>query len=173
MRGMLAASRVAPTDGFRRSPPPPGWPGTSGGRRSRTSSDKSTRTRSDKMFGITISIATASVLLIVSHSGAMAGCSFSPYAFFPDRNDRVQVQVQTDAESFCDNSFREGPGYHFTSVKVATLPKHGLIATLGENHFAYHPLANYHGPDEYVIRACAIVGMRRGCSKLTYKIIVQ
>ena len=103
----------------------------------------------------------------------MAGCSFRPYAFFPDRNDRVQVQVQTDAESFCDNSFREGPGYHFTSVTVATLPKHGLIATLGENHFAYHPFANYHGPDEYVIHACAIVGGRRGCSKLTYKIVVR
>ena len=103
----------------------------------------------------------------------MAVCSFSPYAFFPDRNDRVQIQVQTDAESFCDNSFREGPGYRFTSVTVATPPKHGVIATLGENHFAYHAFAHTHGPDEYVIRACADVGGRLGCSKLTYEIVVR
>lgn len=106
-------------------------------------------------------------------SGATAGCAFSPYAFFPDRNDRVRIQVQTDAESFCDNSFREGPGYRFTSVTVAKLPRHGVIATLGESHFAYHAFANYRGPDEYVIRACADVAGRRGCSELTYEIAVR
>jgi drug/metabolite transporter superfamily protein YnfA len=56
---------------------------------------------------------------------------------------------------------------------ASKLPKHGVIATLGENHFAYHAFANYHGPDEYVIRACATVGERQGCSKLTYQVVVH
>jgi len=120
-----------------------------------------------------IAVATMCVLFVTPHSGAIARCSFSPYSFFPDRNDSVRILVQTDMESFCDNSFREGPGYHLTSVAVASLPKRGLIATLGENHFAYHAFANYHGPDEYVIRACAVVGERNGCSKLTYQVVVH
>jgi hypothetical protein len=57
-----------------------------------------------------IAVATMSVFFVTSESGAQAKCSFSPYAFFPDRNDLVRIHVQTDAESFCDNSFREGPG---------------------------------------------------------------
>jgi hypothetical protein len=120
-----------------------------------------------------IALAAMSLGSLLPLSGALARCAFSPYEFFPDRNDHVKIQVQTDAESFCDNSFREGPGYRFTSVTVARLPSHGLIARLGENHFAYHAFPNYSGPDEYVIRACAIVGQRRGCSKLTYQVVVR
>lgn len=123
------------------------------------------------IFGI--ALAAMSFSLGLPLSGALARCSFSPYEFFPDRNDHLRILVQTDAESFCDNSFREGPGYHFTSVTVARLPRRGLIAKLGENHFAYHAFPNYSGPDEYVIRACAIVGKRRGCSKLTYQVVVH
>jgi hypothetical protein len=118
-------------------------------------------------------VAAAVGALFVTQYGALAKCSFSPYAFFPDRNDHVRIQVQTDVESFCDNSFREGPGYHFTSVTVAQPPRHGLIATIGENHFAYHAFPKYNGPDEYVIRACAAVRDRQGCSKLTYQVVVH
>jgi len=120
-----------------------------------------------------IALAKMGLLFAASQSGALAKCYFSPYTFFPDRNDHVRILVQTDAESFCDNSFREGPGYHFTSVTVASLPKHGIIATLGENHFAYHAFANYNGSDQYVIRACAVVGDRQGCSQLTYQVLVH
>ncbi len=120
-----------------------------------------------------IVVAAMGVFFATSQSGALAKCSFSPYEFFPDRNDHVRIQVQTDVESFCDNSFREGPGYRFTSVTVAKLPKHGLIATIGANHLAYHAFPNYKGPDEYVIRACAVVGERQGCSKLTYQVVVH
>lgn len=118
-------------------------------------------------------LATMGLLLAAPQSGALAKCSFSPFMFFPDRNDHVRILAQTDAESFCDNSLREGPGYHFTSVTVASPPKHGIIASLGENHFAYHAFANYNGSDQYVIRACAIVGDRKGCSQLTYQVVVH
>src|SRR5262245_15640074 len=31
---------------------------------------------------------------------------------------------------------------------------------IGSNHFAYHAFPNYHGPDQYTIRACAVVNKR-------------
>ncbi len=113
------------------------------------------------------------VFALVSVSAARAECSFSPYTFFPDRNDRVHVIVHTDAASFCDNSFREGPGYHFTTVSVVQVPPHGLIATLGPHHFTYHALPNFSGQDRYTIRACATVGVRKGCSTLVYDVTVR
>lgn len=112
-------------------------------------------------------------LAVGAANAAQAACAFSPYSFFPDRNDRVQVSVETDAQSFCDNSFREGPGYHFTDVSLVKGPRHGLVATIGEHHFAYHAFANYQGPDAYVIRACATVGARKGCSTLTYEVTIR
>ncbi len=115
----------------------------------------------------------ATLVALLSVATARAECSFSPYAFFPDRNDRVRVVVETDAVSFCDNSFREGPGYHFTKVSVVQVPPHGLIATLGPNHFAYHALPNFSGPDRYTIRACATVGARKGCYTLIYDVRVR
>jgi hypothetical protein len=118
-------------------------------------------------------LATAPLLAAAAGSSARADCAFSPVAFFPDRNDRVHIRVATDAESYCDNSFREGPGYQFTNVSVARAPRHGLVATLGENHFAYHAFADYQGPDQYTIRACAIVGKRKGCSTLIYDVTIR
>jgi len=111
--------------------------------------------------------------MIISATAAKAACAFQPYAFFPDRNDRVDVKVSSDGESFCDNSFREGPGYRFTDVSVTAAPKHGLVATLGPNHFAYHAFPNFKGADRYTIRACAIVGERKGCSTLIYQVTVN
>ncbi|MCW2275929.1 hypothetical protein GJ654_16575 [Rhodoblastus acidophilus] len=113
------------------------------------------------------------IALFVFACEAHADCVISPVEFFPDRNDHVSAQVRTDPESFCVSSFREGPGYHFTSVSVALPPKHGVIATLGENRFAYHALPNDRGRDSYEIRACADVGKRHGCSRLTYLVTVD
>ena len=118
-------------------------------------------------------ILVAAAIAAFGSGAAKAACSLSPFAFFPDRNDRVEVTEVTDGESFCDNSFREGPGYRFTDVSVIKAPPHGLIATLGPNHFAYHALPNYRGSDQYAIRACAIVGERKGCSTLIYNVTVR
>lgn len=118
-------------------------------------------------FGLAL-LATAATL-----TAARANCAFAPYAFFPDRNDTVHIDVQTDEKSFCDNSFLAGPGYRFTRVSVAKAPPHGIIATIGEHHFAYHSLPNFHGADQYAIRACAIVGKRKGCSTLIYDVNVR
>jgi hypothetical protein len=115
----------------------------------------------------------ASLLIVAATSSARAGCSMSPFEFFPDRNDRVHILIQTDAGSFCDNSFREGPGYRFADVSVVKPPPHGLVATLATNHFAYHALPNYKGADQYTIRACAVVGQRKGCSTLIYDVMVR
>ena len=124
-------------------------------------------TISKKILAITL------LFVVFSASLARAECTFSPFSFFPDRNDTVHVQVSTDSESYCDNSFREGPGYRFTNVSVTKAPRHGLIATVGPNHFAYHPFSNYQGNDQYSIRACAIVGQRKGCSTLIYEVMVR
>jgi hypothetical protein len=118
------------------------------------------------------SLIVAIPLLIVA-GGAHAECKFSPFSFFPDRNDVVHVQVTAPPNSFCDNSFREGPGYSFTKVTVVKPPPHGLVATLGPNHYAYHALPGYTGGDQYMIRACAKVGARSGCSTLIYDVTVE
>ncbi|MBV8564463.1 MAG: hypothetical protein JO273_03295 [Methylobacteriaceae bacterium] len=102
-----------------------------------------------------------------------AECRFSPFSFFPDRNDSVRVEVATDTNSFCDNSFREGPGYKFTKISVVSAPPHGIIATLGPMHYAYHALPNFKGTDQYTLKACAVVQGRHGCSTLTYVVTVQ
>jgi hypothetical protein len=119
-------------------------------------------------------LAAGTMLLVVAAASvARAECKVDPVEFFPDRNDTVHIRTVTDIESFCDNSFREGPGYKFTDVSVAQLPKHGLIATIGPNHFGYHAFPDHHGPDQYTIRACAVVGKRRGCSTLIYEVTVR
>jgi hypothetical protein len=115
----------------------------------------------------------AAAIVALCPVAAHAACSFSPFAFFPDRNDRVEIAAATDSESFCDNSFREGSGYRFTDITVIKAPPHGLIATLGSNHFAYHAMPNFKGGDQYAIRACAIVGDRKGCSTLIYNVTVK
>jgi hypothetical protein len=119
-------------------------------------------------------LAASAILLVVSAASvARAECKVDPVEFFPDRNDTAHIRTVTDVQSFCDNSFREGPGYKFTDVSVAQLPKHGLIETIGPNHFAYHAFPDYHGLDQYTIRACAVVGKRKGCSTLIYEVTVR
>jgi len=117
--------------------------------------------------------AAATLVALLSATTARTECSLSPFVFFPDRNDRVRAVAETDAASFCDNSFREGPGYRFTKVSVVQVPRHGLIATLGPNHLAYRALPNFSGQDRYTIRACATVGARKGCSTLIYDVTVR
>jgi hypothetical protein len=116
---------------------------------------------------------SALVLLLAAATAARADCKVDPVEFFPDRNDTVHIRTVTDIESFCDNSFREGPGYKFTDVSVARLPQHGLIETRGPHHFRYHAFPDRHGADQYTIRACAIVGKRKGCSTLIYDVTVR
>lgn len=111
--------------------------------------------------------------LLLAAGAARAECQFSPFSFFPDRNDTVRVRVTTDNASFCDNSFREGPGYTFTDVRVLKYPPHGIVATTGANRFAYRAMPNYRGRDQYTIRACATVGARKGCSTLIYDVTVR
>ena len=115
----------------------------------------------------------AIALFAAMGAAASAECTFSPFAFFPDRNDFVRVKVATDDKSFCDNSFREGPGYQFTRVTIQKPPPHGIIATVGPNHYTYHAFPNYRGQDQYAIRACANVGTRKGCSTLIYDVTVR
>jgi hypothetical protein len=76
---------------------------------------------------------------------AQAECQFSPFSFFPDRNDHVTVQVATDAKSFCAMKFREGAGYHFTSASFAKAPPHGVLAKTGSTAFLYRAFDNYRG----------------------------
>jgi len=115
----------------------------------------------------------AALWVLLAASAARAECRLDPVEFFPDRNDTVHIRTVTDVKSFCDNSFREGPGYKFTDVSVAQAPRHGLIATMGPNHFAYHAFPDYQGSDQYTIRACAVVGKRNGCSTLIYEVTVR
>ena len=104
--------------------------------------------------------------LLLGPAVARAECRLEPFAFFPDRNDTVHARGVTDDQSFCDNSFREGPGYKFTSVTLVKPPPHGIVATLGPGHFEYHALPGYKGRDQYTIRACATVGARESMGAL-------
>ena len=111
----------------------------------------------------------AAFLIAFSAVDARAECVFSPFEFFPDRNDVVHVAVESNGKGLCDISFREGPGYRFTDVRANRLPPHGIIATLGRNHYAYAPLPDFKGRDQFMFRACAIVGERKGCSTLNLR----
>ena len=41
---------------------------------------------------------------------ARAECRFSPFSFFPDRNDAVQISVETDPAHACTMGFKAGTG---------------------------------------------------------------
>ena len=104
---------------------------------------------------------------------AEAACQFSPFSFFPDRNDRVQIQVTTQSGQSCTMAFKEGPGFKFTSAEFLKPPPHGVLAKTGETAFLYLPFDGYKGPDSYAIKICAIVQGRSGCSSLTYVVDVR
>jgi hypothetical protein len=119
------------------------------------------------IFSITATLMAAGAL------PAEAACQFSPFSFFPDRNDRVQIQVTTQSGQSCAMAFKEGPGFKFTSAEFLKPPPHGVLAKTGETAFLYLPFDGYKGPDSYAIKICAIVQGRSGCSSLTYVVDVR
>ena len=119
---------------------------------------------------------SASIAVTLTLTGlipAQATCHFSPFSFFPDRNDRVQIQVTTESGQSCAMAFKEGPGFKFTSASFLAPPPHGVLAKTGETAFLYLPFDGYKGPDSYAIKICAIVQGRSGCSSLTYVVDVR
>ena len=120
-----------------------------------------------------LSRAALIAVFVMGSPPARAACQFSPYSFFPDRNDHVQIKVTTQTGQSCAMAFKEGPGYHFTSASFLTPPPHGVLAKTGETSFLYLPFKDYKGPDSYAIKVCATVHGRKGCSSLTYVVDVQ
>jgi hypothetical protein len=112
-------------------------------------------------------------LMIAGSIPAHAACQFSPFRFFPDRNDQVQIRVTTQAGQSCAMAFKEGPGYAFTSAAFLKAPPRGVLAKTGATKFLYLPFTGYRGPDSYAIKLCAVVQGRSGCSSLTYVVDVQ
>ncbi len=104
---------------------------------------------------------------------ARAACQFSPFSFFPDRNDQVQIEVTTEPEQSCTMAFKEGPGYKFTGASFLKASSHGVLAKTGATKFLYLPFTGYKGEDSYAIKICAIVRGRIGCSSLTYVVDVR
>ncbi|SDR41048.1 hypothetical protein SAMN05519103_02784 [Rhizobiales bacterium GAS113] len=104
---------------------------------------------------------------------ARAECQFSPFSFFPDRNDAVEIRVRTESGHSCAMAFKEGPGYRFTKASFLKPPPHGVLAKTGPTKFLYLPFKGYRGEDSYAIKLCAIVQGRSGCSSLTYLVNVQ
>jgi hypothetical protein len=104
---------------------------------------------------------------------ARAACQFSPFSFFPDRNDQVQIEVTTEPGQSCTMAFQEGPGYEFTGASFLKAPPHGVLAKTGATKFLYLPFTGYKGEDSYAIKICAIVRRRIGCSSLTYVVDVR
>ncbi len=104
---------------------------------------------------------------------AHADCRFSPFSFFPDRNDSVEIRATTDAGHGCAMAFKEGPGYRFTGASMVKGPPHGVLAKTGTTKFLYLPFKGYRGEDSYAIKVCAIVQGRSGCSLLTYVVEVR
>ncbi len=104
---------------------------------------------------------------------AQATCQFSPFSFFPVRNDEVQIRVTTQSGHSCTMAFKEGPGYKFTSASFLKAPPHGVLAKTGPTKFLYLPFTGYQGNDSYAVKICAIVQGRSGCSSLTYVVDVR
>jgi hypothetical protein len=119
------------------------------------------------------SVLIAPPLAVAGSLPVHAACHFSPFSFFPDRNDQVQIQVTTQAGQSCAMAFKEGPGYKFTSASFLKPPPHGVLAKTGATKFLYLPFKGYRGPDSYAIKICAIVQGRSGCSSLTYVVDVR
>jgi hypothetical protein len=115
----------------------------------------------------------AAPLIVAGSVPAEAACQFSPFSFFPDRNDRVQIEVTTEAGQSCTMAFKEGPGFKFTSAEFLKPPPHGVLAKTGTTAFLYLPFDGYKGPDSYAIKICAILQGRSGCSSLTYVVDVR
>ena len=65
------------------------------------------------------SSSTAAPLVLTLLTPAQAACQFSPFSFFPDRNDEVQIQVTTQSGQSCTMAFKEGPGYKFTKQRFS------------------------------------------------------
>ena len=121
-----------------------------------------------------LKVGLMTVLLCAGGSAAKADCHFSPFAFFPERNDHVHVGVVAESRSFCAMAFKEGPGYTFTSASFGKAPPHGVLAKTGATSFAYRSFDNYHGPDQYSVKLCAEKSDgRKGCSTLIYDVTVQ
>jgi hypothetical protein len=119
---------------------------------------------------------SASIAVTLTLTGlipAQATCHFSPFSFFPDRNDQVQIQVTTESGQSCTMAFREGPGYKFTGASFLKAPPHGVLAKTGETKFLYLSFTGYKGEDSYAINICAIVRGRSGCSSLTYVVDIR
>lgn len=106
-------------------------------------------------------------------NAARADCHFSPFSFFPDRNDTVDVEVRVTAGSTCVMGFREGPGYHFTRADFVSGPSLGILAQTGPTQFTYYTLRYRKGADSYAVRICAVVHGRKGCSILRYNAEVE
>ncbi|SED63551.1 hypothetical protein SAMN05444161_3635 [Rhizobiales bacterium GAS191] len=118
----------------------------------------------------------ALLLLALMAAGSLparAECQFSPFSFFPDRNDAVEIRVRTESGHSCAMAFKEGPGYRFTKASFQKPPPHGVLARTGPTKFLYLPFKGYRGEDSYAIKLCAIVQGRSGCSSLTYLVDVQ
>jgi len=115
----------------------------------------------------------AAPLIVTGLAPAQAACQFSPYSFFPDRNDQTQIQVRTESGQSCTMAFKEGPGYKFTSASFLKPPPHGVLAKTGETKFLCLPFKGYQGQDSYAIKICAIVQRCGGCSSLTYMVDVR
>jgi hypothetical protein len=119
------------------------------------------------------SILLAALLVAGALGPASAGCRFSPFSFFPDRNDKVEIEAETQTGNGCTMAFKPGPGYRFTSASFLSAPPHGVLAKTGPTSFLYLPFNEFKGEDSYALKVCAVVKGRHGCSSLTYRIDVQ
>ena len=77
------------------------------------------------------STAGAIALLAMGFMPASAACQFSPFSFFPDRNDTVEIRVRTEPGQPCSMAFSEGPGYRFTKASFVKGPANGILAKTG------------------------------------------
>ena len=53
------------------------------------------------------SLSVAVPLMLMRLMPAQAACQFSPFSFFPDRNDRLQIQVTTESGQSCTMAFKK------------------------------------------------------------------
>lgn len=103
-----------------------------------------------------------------------AACVYKPFEFFPDKNDGVIVSAVVEKDTSCQHKFKEGRGYHFTSVEIdGAQPLNGEVKKLGDGEFFYTPKPGFVGDDVYVFKICATKDKAKGCSAVAIEAHVR
>lgn len=114
----------------------------------------------------------ATATFMASVSAASANCRVQPFRFFPSQNDSVSTTATT-TNGVCVAQFSAGGSTSFTMAEIAGKPSHGTLTQTGNFAFRYAAAKGYRGADSFILKVCGATSAGKGCSRLTYNMVVQ